>query len=54
MASLHLRPRTLNRGLPFDLKLPNEETLRTFASTEKGEDLTACKDADDMFKRLEI
>lgn len=52
--SLFYRQIVLTRGLPFEIKLPNEETLRTFASTDKGEDLTVCKDADDLFTRLGI
>jgi len=44
----------LTRGLPFEIKLPNEETLRTFEATDRGEDLTVCRDADDMFERLGI
>jgi len=52
--TLFYRQIVLTRGLPFEVKLPNEETLRTFACTDKGEDLTVCKDADDMFERLGI
>lgn len=44
----------LTRGLPFEIKLPHEETLRTFEATDRGEDLTVCRDADDMFERLGI
>ena len=54
--SLFYRQIVLTRGIPFEIKLPtpNEETIRTFESTDRGEDLTVCKDADDMFKRLGI
>ena len=44
----------LNNGLPFDLKLPNKETLETFAKTDRGEELTYCKDSADMFDKLGI
>lgn len=32
----------------------NEESLRSLDKTSKGIDLTACKNADDMFKKLGI
>ncbi|MGI9347906.1 MAG: hypothetical protein ACR2PV_07965 [Gammaproteobacteria bacterium] len=35
-------------------KTPNKETLQTFAKTDAGLELTECKDAKDMFKRLGI
>lgn len=52
--NLFYRQIVLTRGLPLEIKLPNEETLKTFALTDKGEDLIVCKDAEDMFSRLEI
>ena len=42
------------RGLPFELRLPNEATQHVFAQTDAGEDLERCKDVDDMFLRLGI
>jgi len=44
----------LNRGLPFQIKLPNKETLEVFEATDKGEDLVYCDNAEDMFKKLGI
>ncbi|NTU42229.1 MAG: type II toxin-antitoxin system RelB/DinJ family antitoxin [Nitrospirales bacterium] len=44
----------LNKGLPFPVKIPNETTVETFEKTDRGEDLTRCKDASDMFKKLGI
>jgi DNA-damage-inducible protein J len=41
-------------GLPFNLVIPAEETARTFASTDAGEDLVVCDDAEDMFDKLGI
>ena len=35
-------------------KTPNKETLQTFAKTDAELELTECKDANDMFKRLGI
>ncbi|AQX31530.1 MULTISPECIES: type II toxin-antitoxin system RelB/DinJ family antitoxin [Bartonella] len=42
------------RGLPFDMHIPNAETLKTFEKTDKGEDVFYAKDATDLFKQLDI
>ncbi len=44
----------LHKGLPFEVKVPNETTIRTFEKTDRGEDITRCKDAVDMFKKLGV
>ena len=44
----------LKKGLPFDVLIPNEVTLRTFSDTDAGRDLIICDDADDMFKKSGI
>ena len=44
----------LNRGLPFDVRIPNAVTLRTFAETDAGEKVVHCENAQDMFARLDI
>ena len=44
----------MKNGLPFNVTIPNEETLKTFEATNSGNDLVVCKDADDMFKNLGI
>lgn len=44
----------LKKGLPFDVAIPNEVTLKTFSDTDAGRDLIICDDADDMFKKLGI
>lgn len=43
-----------NNGLPFETGIPNAETLRAIEEIEQEEDLVVCKDADDLFKKLEI
>lgn len=42
------------KGLPFDVAIPNEITLKTFSDTDAGRDLIICNDTDDMFKKLGI
>ena len=44
----------LNRGLPFDVRIPNAVTQHTFAETDAGENIVRCDSAQDMFTRLGI
>lgn len=44
----------LHNGLPFEVKIPNKETQKAIEDTRKGIDVIECKDADDLFKSLEI
>lgn len=44
----------MRNGLPFDVVIPNETTLRTFNETDAGKNLVVCEDADDMFRKLGI
>lgn len=52
--SLFLSQIRLQRGLPFEVKIPNKTTLETFRKTDEGKELIKCKDADDIFKKLKI
>ena len=42
------------KALPFDMRIPNELTAKTIASSEKGIDVHKANDADDMFNKLGI
>ena len=44
----------MRNGLPFNVSIPNEETINTFEATDTDDDLVICKDAEDMFKKLGI
>ncbi|NOQ64686.1 MAG: type II toxin-antitoxin system RelB/DinJ family antitoxin [Methyloprofundus sp.] len=44
----------MRNGLPFQLSIPNEETIKTLIATDAGDELVVCKDAEDMFKKLGI
>ncbi len=44
----------LRNGLPFNVAIPTPTTQRTFDATDAKQDLTLCKDADDMFEKLGI
>ena len=43
-----------NRGLPFDVRIPNAITQRTFAETDLGENIVRSENTQDMFARLGI
>lgn len=49
---LFLRQVKLNNGIPFDIRIPNKATLKTFADTDKGKKLKRYKNAKDMFDKL--
>ena len=40
------------RGIPFDIKVPNEETVATFKSTDAGKDLHRVSGIDELAKEL--
>jgi DNA-damage-inducible protein J len=42
------------RGLPFEVRVPNEVTQKTFEETDAGENLAHCESTEDMFERLGI
>lgn len=44
----------LNRGIPFELKIPNEETFETIRKSDSGEELHRVKNVEELFKELEL
>lgn len=44
----------LRRGIPFDIRVPNRVTLKTFKDTDANRNLVRCKNAKDMFDKLGI
>ena len=42
----------LQKGLPFDVKLPNAATRRALRDVEQGRGLTRYRDTDEMFEKL--
>ena len=51
--NLFLRQVALNKGLPFDVKIPNTETIEAIQEIENGGG-TKYKSSDEMFEDLEI
>ena len=50
--SLFLTQVTLQRGIPFEIKIPNELTLKTLKNIEKGNDLKEASSVDELFEDL--
>ena len=44
----------LHHGLPFEVKIPNQETKTTFEKSYFQEELVSCEDVEDMFEKLGI
>ena len=42
----------LRGGLPFQVEIPNEETLQVFRDTDAGVDMTEHKNPQEMFRHL--
>jgi DNA-damage-inducible protein J len=42
------------KGIPFEEKIPNKETIKVFKDTDAGKNLNYCESFDDMFKQLDI
>ena len=42
----------LNRGIPFEIKIPNKVTKETFEKTDKRKELKSFKSVDDLLKDL--
>lgn len=41
-----------NHGLPFEVKIPNQETIETLERTDRGEELTRYKSKEELFEDL--
>lgn len=52
--TLFFKQLELQKGFPFPIALPNQETRETFEKTDRGEELVPCDSAEDMFKKLKI
>jgi len=51
--SLFLTQVSLNRGIPFEIKVPNELTAKTLKKSEKGEELHKVSNVDELFRELD-
>ena len=51
--SLYLTQVTFYKGIPFEIKIPNELTVETMRKTEKGDGLYQVETVDELFEELE-
>lgn len=49
---IYFRMIELNRGLPFEIEIPNEETAAVFRDTDQDKNLTRFDDVKDLFEDL--
>lgn len=42
----------MNQGLPFDVKIPNKTTRKTFENTDKGKGIKTFKNKEELFKDI--
>ncbi len=50
--SIFLTQVSLNKGIPFEIKIPNELTEETLLKSEAGKDLHKVKDKKQLFEEL--
>lgn len=51
---LYFKQIVMQGGIPFDVCIPNTETIKAIEAVEKGEGLKEYKNAEEMFKELGI
>ena len=51
--SMFLTQVSLNNGIPFEMKIPNELTAKTLKKSENGKELHRVKDVDSLFEELD-
>lgn len=42
----------LNKGIPFDVKIPNKTTVKTLSESEKGKSIKSFNSIDELYKDL--
>ena len=50
--SIYLTQITLNKGIPFEIKIPNKLTARTLKVSENRKELHKVSDVDELFQEL--
>ncbi len=50
---IYLRQIVLNKGIPFDLKIPNEQTSQALKDVQAGKGLYVAEDVDKLLEELD-
>ena len=51
---IYLKQITLYKGIPFEIKIPNEKTLKALEDTKRKSNLETFKNTDELFENLKI
>ena len=51
--SMYLSQITLHKGIPFEIKIPNEVTAKTLKDVENGNELHKVDSVDELFQELD-
>ncbi len=51
--SMYLTQVTLHRGIPFEVRIPNEITETTLRKSDEGKELREVGSVDELFRELE-
>ncbi len=51
--SMYLSQITLQQGIPFELKIPNELTAKTLRDAENGKDIHTVNSVNQLFQELD-
>ena len=49
---IYIKQIIMQRGIPFDVKIPNETTVKTFEKTDAGRELHKVSGIDELAKEL--
>ncbi len=52
--NLFLRRVIIEKGLPFEVRIPSEETIQALLDSELNQNMTTYENADEMFDKLGI
>jgi DNA-damage-inducible protein J len=50
--TIFLKRVVMEKGIPFEVRIPNEETRKVLKESEAGKNLTTHKSVDDIFAKL--
>ena len=51
--AIYLTQITLHKGIPFEIKIPNEVTAKTLKDSETGKNLHKVEKVNELFKELD-
>jgi DNA-damage-inducible protein J len=51
--SLYLTQVALQKGIPFEIRIPNELTAETLKKSDNGKELHSANSVDDLFQELD-